>query len=267
MRSSAAPKASHSETRQILQRQPQHDLQTQRMTVAPNLDYLLIEQVLSGGQPIDELSPEEKIFCRKYKAAFEVGRLAHRMVQGYYAYTAAIEFAKGPHAKVLAYGTPLGQISSYIARKNGTQHTFDLPYYLCQAHTNPEIVDELPRVWLVGSLLAVGDALSNVEYLDHSPLLELTLHLRNGIAHGNKFTFKQGKRTPGLDQLQKFPAHNKRAVVKGEEFQIDGNLEGHIVLFDFMGPGDVLDLLQSVEIYLTRIRERYAAGELGALLR
>lgn len=237
------------------------------MVVAQNLDYLLIERVLSGSQPTDQLNPEEKIFCQKYKAAFEVGRLAHRMAQGYYAHTAAIEIANGPHAKALASGTPLGQISSYIARKDGTQHTFDIPHYLGKAHTNPEIVDELPRVWLVGSLLAVGDALSDVKYLDHSPLLELIRHLRNGIGHGNKFTFKQGNRTPGLDQLQKFPAHNKKAEVKSAEFQIDGSLEGHLVLFDFIGPGDVLDLLQSVEIYLTRIRERYAAGELDGLLR
>jgi len=189
------------------------------------------------------------------------------MAQGYYAHTAAIEIAKGPHAKALASETPLGQISSYVSRNDGTQHTFDLPHYLGQAHTNPEIVDELPRVWLVGSLLAVGDALSDVRYLDHSPLLELVRHLRNGIGHGNKFTFIQGKKTPGLDQLKKFPAHNKQAKIRGAEFQIDGSLEGHQVLFDFMGPGDVLDLLQSVEVYLTRIRERHAAGELDGLLR
>jgi len=193
--------------------------------------------------------------------------LAGRMAQGYYAHTAAIEIAKGAHAKARASEIPLGQISNYITRKNGTRHTFDLPHYLGQAHTNPDIVNELPRVWLVGSLLAVGDALCDVKYADHSPLLELLRHLRNGIGHGNRFTFIQGKRTPGLDQLKKFPAHNKQAKERGAEFQIDGSLEGRQVLFDFMGPGDVLDLLQSVEIYLTRIRERHSAGELCRLLR
>lgn len=236
------------------------------MTTAPVLDYLLIERALSGSVPIAQLKPEESDFCRNYKPAFEIGRLAGRMAQGYYAHTAAIEIAKGPHAKALASETPLGQVSSYIIRKDGTQHTFDLPYYLGQAHTNAEIIDELPRVWLVGSLLAVGDALSDVHYLDHAPVLELTRHLRNGIAHGNKFTFKQGTKTPGLDQLRKHPAHNKQAKIKGAEFEIDGTLEGCPVLFDFMGPGDVLDLLQSVEVYLTRIRERHAAGELDGLL-
>jgi hypothetical protein len=237
------------------------------MTIAPKLDYLLIERVLLGGVPVDQLKPEAKDFYQKYKPIFEVGRLAHRMVQGYYAHSAAIEFAKGPHAKALALEAPLGQIASYVTRKDGTQHTFDLPYYLGQTHTNTEIVDELPRLWLVGSLLAIGDALSDKKYLDHSPLLELIRHLRNGIGHGNKFTFKQGNRTPGLDQLRKYPAHNKQAEIKSTEFNIDGSLEEHPVLFDFMSPGDVLDLLQSLEIYFTRIRERHAAGELSGLLR
>ena len=244
------------------------------MTAAPMLDYLLIERVLLGSLPIDQLNPAEKIFCLKYKSAFEVGRLAHRMAQGYYAHTAAIEIAKGPHAKALASETPLGQISSYVTRKDGTQHTFDLPHYLGQAHTNPEIVDELPRIWLVGSLLTVGDAVKKLKrpYLKQVPLLELLYHLRNGIAHGNVFNFNDD----GVKRLRQNPAHNKTAGVKsqtGAEFEIVAGshgkpaLHGKPVLFDFMGPGDVLDLLLSVEIYLTRIRERHAAGELDELLR
>ena len=244
------------------------------MTVAPKLDYLLIERVLLGSLPVDQLNVEERDFCQKYKPVFAVGRLAHRMAQGYYAHTAAIEIAKGPHAKALVSETPLGQISSYITRKDGTQHTFDLPYYLGQAHTNPEISDELPRIWLVGSLLIVGDAVKKLErpYLKHVPLLELLYHLRNGIAHGNIFNFKDD----GVKRLRQNSAHNKAAGVKsqtGAEFEIVAGshgkpaLHGKPVLFDFMGPGDVLDLLQSVEIYLTRIRERHAAGELDGLLR
>jgi hypothetical protein len=238
------------------------------VAVVPKLDYLLIERVLLGSLPIDQLNPTEKDFCQKYKPAFEVGRLAHRMAQGYYAHTAAIEVAKGPHAKVLASKTPLGQISSYVARKDGTRHIFDLPYYLGQAHTNSGIVDQLPRVWLVGSLLAVGDALGAPAngYFDHAPVLELLYHLRNGVAHGNVFHFTPG----GINRLNKYPAHNRMAGVRSitkHDFEISAALEGKNVLFDYMGPGDVLDLLQSVEVYLTRIRERHAGGGLSGLLR
>lgn len=237
------------------------------------IDYLQVERALSGVLPLDQLNLEEKDFCQNYKSAFEAGLLARRMAQGYYAHTAAIEFAKNPDAKALASTTPLGQISSYIIRKDGTQHTFDLPHYLNQAHTDPAVVDELPRVWLVGSLLSVGDALSIISkhlkparYLNGAPILELLYHLRNGIAHGNKFNFlKSGKK-----RLNKYKTHNKTAGVRSDtkaEFEITIDLQGKPVLFEFMGPGDVLDLLQSVEVYLTRIRERHAAGELSGLLK
>lgn len=190
------------------------------------------------------------------------------MAQGYYAHAAAIEIANRPHAKALVSQTPLGKIASYVTRKDGTQHTFDLPHYLGQAHTNSEIVDDLPRVWLVGSLLTVGDAVKKLRrpVLKEVPLLELLYHLRNGIAHGNVFSCSEH----GLKRLKKHPAHKKTAGVKsadGAEFEIEAGLHGKPVLFDFMGPGDVLDLLQSVDVYLTRIRERHAAGELSRLLR
>lgn len=212
------------------------------MTVAPKLDYLLIERVHSGNLPVDQLNVEERDFCQKYKPVFAVGRLAHRMAQGYYAHTAAIEIAKGAHAKALASETPLGQISSYVTRKDGTQHAFDLPYYLGQAHTNPGIVDELPRIWLVGSLLIVGDALKKLKhpYLKQIPLLELLYHLRNGIAHGNVFNFNDD----GVKRLRQNSVHNKTAGVKsqtGAEFGIVAGshgkpaLHGKPVLFDFMG--------------------------------
>jgi hypothetical protein len=38
------------------------------------------------------------------------------------------------------------------------------------------------------------------------------------------------------------------------------------VLFEFLGEADVLDLLMSVEIYLTRIRERVQVREVDSLL-
>ncbi len=245
-----------------------YDFEAQYMSVAPQLDYLPIERVLLGSQPIDQLNPDGRSFCRKYESVFEIGRLAHRMAQGYYAHAAAMDFARGPHARDLVSKTPLGQIAGYVIRKDGTQHTFDLPHYLGQTHGNLEIVDELPRIWLVGALLSVGDALSRLQrrYLNHAPILELIYHLRNGIAHGNVFHFDKN----GLERLKKTPAHNRSAGVKsstGAEFNIVADLHGKPVLFDFMGPGDVLDLLQSVEIYLTRIRERHAAGELSELLR
>jgi hypothetical protein len=104
------------------------------------------------------------------------------------------------------------------------------------------IVDDLARVWLVGALLSIGDALKRYDYFDHAPELELLHHLRNGVAHGNTFRIDR-------KLLAKFPAHNRLAWVKGDnktEFEITSDLQGKPVLFDFMGPGNVLDLLMSI---------------------
>lgn len=40
------------------------------MTVVPKLDYLLMERVLSGSQPVDRLNPKEKCVYEKYKPGY-----------------------------------------------------------------------------------------------------------------------------------------------------------------------------------------------------
>ena len=220
------------------------------------INCLHVEKALSGNMSVDELNPSERDLFYAKRPSFEIGRLAHRMAQGYYAHTAAVEVARDPRSKDLAStilqgidGQPVSV--GYVVRNNGTKHTFDFNYYLDYLN-HQTMVDDLARAWLVGSLLAVGDALAERDYLDHAPVLELLYHLRNGIAHGNKFNIDKG----GLKRLKNYPAHNKMAKVKIAEFEISESLNGKPVLFDFMGPGDVLDLLQSIEIYLTWICPR-----------
>jgi hypothetical protein len=98
--------------------------------------------------------------------------------------------------------------------------------------------------------LAIGDALKPHGYFNRAPELELLRHLRNGVAHGNTF------RIDNLKDLEKFPAHNRLAWIRGDnktEFEITPNLQNQPVLFDFMGPGDILDLLISASNYLERM--------------
>jgi hypothetical protein len=225
------------------------------MTTTNKLPFncLHVERALLGIMSLDELNQNELEVYQTRKPGFEIGRLSHRMAQGYYAHTAAVEVAKDPRSKNLA-STILQGIDGkpfpvgYVARKDGTAHTFDFHHYLDYLN-NQEMVNDFAKTWLVGSLLVVGDALKKHNYLDRAPELELLYHLRNSIAHGNKFNLTQD----GLVRLRKYPAHNKQAKVKNAEFEIVETLKGKPVLFDFMGPGDVLDLLMSVEIYLTRI--------------
>jgi len=90
---------------------------------------------------------------------------------------------------------------------------------------------ELPRVWLTGSLLALGDTLNEHRYFDRAPVLELVYHLRNGIAHGNRFKFT----TTGLKRLKKYPAHNRDAWFSKMIFEIAPALNGQVVLFRVYG--------------------------------
>jgi hypothetical protein len=135
-----------------------------------------------------------------------------------------------------------------VQRKDGTTFTFGTQDALVDPVTNKAIAEEFPRVWLTGALLAVGDALKDNDYFDHAPELELVHHLRNGVAHGNRFDIRYP------DKLKKYPAHNRDAAFHTNTlFEITPALNGQPVLFDFMGAGDVLDLLCSVGLHLDRI--------------
>jgi hypothetical protein len=186
------------------------------------------------------------------QAAFDVGRMAWRMYEGYFMHVAAIQVATHPHAAALSPNVEHGQSVpvGYVFRKDGTRHSFHFTEYLARAASDPAIVDELRRVWLVGALLAIDDALKPQDYFDHAPELELVRHLRNGVAHRNTF------RIDNLELLAKRPAHNRLAWVMSDtkaEFEITPDLQNQPVLFDFMGPGDILDLLMSVNHHLERI--------------
>ena len=102
----------------------------------------------------------------------------------------------------------------------------------------------------MGALLTLGDELEKHGYFDRAPVLELVYHLRNGVAHGNRINTPKKER----DRLAKYPAHNRNAAVKspaGVFYEITPFLSGPL-LFDFMGPADVIDLLQSVEVHLSK---------------
>jgi hypothetical protein len=156
-------------------------------------DHLNIERVLSGVLPFEELSLEERDFCTKYRPIFAIGLMASQMAQSYYAHRAAITVARDPRANSLiaaevrgGQAVPVGDVT----RKDGTGHVYDIHHYLEYARTNATILNNLERVWIVGSLIAVGDALAQHDYLNRVPLLELVRHIRNGVAHGNRFDIR-----------------------------------------------------------------------------
>jgi hypothetical protein len=179
------------------------------------------------------------------QAAYDVGQLAQDMARGYAAHIAVIRVAPRLDHKA-AVQLIADYPSDSVQRKDGTKWSFDTQDALVDL-ADKAIAEELPRVWLAGSLLRLGDALKKHDYFGHAPELELVRHLRNGIAHGNCFDI----RFP--EELKQFPAHNRDAWFKHTIFEITPELDGQPVLFDFMEAGDVLDLLSSVGLYLKQM--------------
>jgi len=184
------------------------------------------------------------------QGALEAGLLAHRMMQGYYVHSAALAIATHPEAATLSpteqpgNPMPVGR----VVRKDGSVHVYDFNHYLGQARTDPLVAQDLSRIWISGAYLVVGDALERNQYFDRAPELELIRHVRNGIAHGNRFDIRDPSK------LARFPAHNRLAHIrKGKILEVVPSLDGQEVLFDFAGPGDFLDLLISAEVYLKRM--------------
>jgi hypothetical protein len=181
-----------------------------------------------------------------------VSRTAQRLALGYYAFLVAQLVAANPQSinslpPAEALGEdPIGEIK----RKDGTAHTLNLRHYLDLFREDRGLQGEVLRAWAMGALLTLGDELSAHRYFDRAPVLEFVYHLRNGVAHGNRFNITK----KGRDRLALYPAHNRSATAKspaGVVYEITPFLSGPL-LFDFMGPADVIDLLQSVEIYLSK---------------
>lgn len=180
-----------------------------------------------------------------------VSQTAHRLASGYYAFLVAQFVAANPQSINMLPPSrhpeedPVGEIQ----RKDGTAHALNLRFYLDRFREDRDLQTAAFRSWALGAILMLGDELSENSYFDNAPLLELVRHLRNGVAHGNRFNITE----PGRRRLARFPAHNRDAVVKspsGETFEVIPSQSGHI-LFEFMGVGDVIDLLQSVEVHLS----------------
>ncbi len=169
------------------------------------------------------------------------GQLLHRLVEGYYSYFTAINVSRNSATNTLIPSVLPGQIVSIgqLKSKKGAHIEFDFSLYLEQSRNDDFVKDIIDRVWFTGALLTIGQTLSENDYFDRSPPLELIRHLRNGVAHGNKFHFHK------TASLFKYPAHDYGSI-----FQVTASLEGHPILFDFMEPGDIQHLFLTTSIYL-----------------
>ncbi len=135
-----------------------------------------------------------------------------------------------------------------VRDKHGFEGFFHFEHYLKAINTDAFVADQFGKAWLSGALIMLGDELSKHSYFNHQPELEVIYHVRNGLAHGNRFSFTAN----GRRRLQKFPAHTRAVINKNTlapPLVIEESLHGEEVLFHFLAAGDVVNLLQSVGFY------------------
>jgi hypothetical protein len=124
------------------------------------------------------------------QAAVDVATLAQRMVSQFFSHHAALYVARDTRAEKFAPPIEPGQLVPVlkIPRRDGNAMIMPFDHYLAEGR-NPETKQDFDRVWLIGALLMVGDALSANRYFGHIPEAEIIRHLRNGVAHRNRFKF------------------------------------------------------------------------------
>jgi hypothetical protein len=136
---------------------------------------------------------------------FRVGQFAQRLHGGYIAHHAAMTIANDPRAAALVPPVEPGQNVPVerIPYLDGKEHlTYHFTWALEEA-TMPGAAEEYARSWLSGALITLGDTLAEHDYFDRAPVLEMVRHLRNAVAHGNRFEIRDPSR------LAKHPAHTR----------------------------------------------------------
>ncbi len=129
-------------------------------------------------------------------------------------------------------------------RHDQTQHATPLYDSLLDVQARAaQYANDFERSTIAGMLVDVGDACARNQYFDKTPELEFVRHLRNAAGHGNTFNLLNGE---------------PRRPATFSSFKITADQHGlENVLFDFIGPGDVLDLLSNVEAHLRLIEGRW----------
>jgi hypothetical protein len=188
-------------------------------------------------------------------AAVEVATLAQRMTAQYFSHVAAMYVAQDDRAEALAPPTETGQIVPVIRipRRDGNAMIMWFNYYLKECRKT-DVRQDFDKIWFLGALLNLGDALGSNGYFGHAPEAEMIRHLRNGIAHGNRFSFHQSV-VDGATGKLKYPANIFRYAARQNmpRHEIDVELQGTEVLWTWGGPDAIIDCLTVIGVHLWNI--------------
>lgn len=190
------------------------------------------------------------------QAAVEVATLTQRTVSDYFAHVAAMYVARDPRAEALAPAIEPGQHVPIlrVPRRDGDDMQLWFNHYL-NANRDLATKAAFDLVWLRGALLTVSDALGDNQWFGHAPETQMIRHLRNGIAHKNRFTFRGGKKSKVIDPLTGkliHPANIFRYAARQvmPRHEIDTHLDGVEVLGAWGGPDAIVDCLTVLGVYL-----------------
>ncbi len=189
------------------------------------------------------------------QAAVDVATLAQRMTSQYFAHVASMYVARHPEAEGFAPPVEADQHVPVIRikRRDGNDMIMWFNHYLKEANSSTAR-DDFDKIWLQGALLAVGDAFGANGYFGHEPEAEIIRHLRNGIAHGNRFEFRDSVIDRASGKL-KYPAnifrYAERQVMPRHEVEV--GLHGTEVLWTWGGPDAVMDCLTVLGVHLWNI--------------
>ena len=183
----------------------------------------------------------QKLVIIENWAALEISILALRLYQGCLANAVFSDMTKfavhnDPSIVQRAHLADIGHFGAV---------NYWVPYHLDLALNDRDVAALIDRVWFQGAFLTLGDRLADADYIDHQPELELVYHIRNAIAHGNRFSFSKG----GAARLQKYPAHND-ALPKQRRLEITLGLQDQEALFAFAKPDEFLSIINGVNMRL-----------------
>jgi hypothetical protein len=178
-------------------------------------------------------------FVSKYPGAFAMGQSMFALAQGCYAFEALSLIASSPKIDAVVPASPVGEgLQGKLGRLDNTHHSFDVRYYLTSAIDQKFHNENISQAWHLGALIKSGEMLKEKCCFNHDPEFELIYHLRNAAAHGNKFNID----ARGKKRLSSHDAH-LRWYDGSIRFKISSSMNGKKLLFDFIGPGDVADIL------------------------